>query len=92
MKKYVKTFESYNNLNEGVYEGDSYGYEIIDNNGTIHSSSDLEEMNVAFTVMVESKEEIADLYGKEEAERLIKEYKTGWEGDLKIVSILDIAK
>lgn len=61
-------------------------YEIIDDNGTIHSGS-LEEMEIAFDVMTQGTYK----YSNEEVEK----YSTTdgeWNGDLKLIQILKTEK
>ncbi len=57
-------------------------YEIIDDNGVIHSGSE-EEMYKAFDVMTNSDE-----YSKED----IDSYGDKWEGDLKLIQVLLTAR
>ncbi len=57
-------------------------YEIIDDNGVIHSGSE-EEMYKAFDVMTNSDE-----YSKED----IDYYGDKWEGDLKLIQVLLTAR
>ena len=55
-------------------------YEIIDNNGTIHSGNE-DEMALAFSVM-ESPED----YSQDEQDK----YLTDWSGDLKLIQIISL--
>lgn len=57
-------------------------YEIIDDNGVIHSGSQ-EEMTHAFHVMSNPHE-----YSAEEYDR----WSFDWEGDLKLVEVKDITR
>lgn len=54
-------------------------FEIIDNQGTIHSGSE-EEMTHAFDVMANPDE-----YSRKE----VLKWGVGWEGDLKLVEIIN---
>lgn len=54
-------------------------YEIIDNNGTIHSGTE-DEMRRAFEVMTDSESSQEDL----------DRWSFDWEGDLKLIHVLDI--
>jgi hypothetical protein len=70
-------------------------YEIIDENGTIHSSKDFDEMKLAFVCMTCDASFIKEMgyaENKKEALLLQKEYYTSWEGDLKLVKIINIYK
>ena len=58
-------------------------YEIIDNNGVIYSSSNLEELQHIFTCMTEPD-------SIDEDERV--DVESDWEGDLKLIKILQTAK
>ena len=60
-------------------------FEIIDNNGVIHSSSDREDMESAFNAMIENKEYFEYFEDFEEAKNT---YQCEWEGDLKLVKVL----
>ena len=66
-------------------------YEIIDNNGTIHSGTE-EEMETAFFCMTNSISEIMEYYelNKKQAIELKNKYETSWDGDLKFIQVLDI--
>jgi len=68
-------------------------WEIIDKNGTIHGGSE-EAMRMAFDAMILTTEEMMGTYNlnSSQAERIILEYDSGWEGDLKLVEIHDIHK
>jgi len=57
-------------------------WEIIDNNGTIHSGSE-EEMTLAFDIMTNS-----EAYSKKK----VKEWAYDWDGDIKLIQIHDISR
>lgn len=57
-------------------------YEIIDDNGVIHSSIDEAEMRRAFDIMNDSDNN----YSEEE----VKEWEYDWEGDIKLIKVLAI--
>lgn len=61
------------------------GFEIIDAQGTIHSSEDKEEMEYAFHAMIDCKEYFGDDVSFYEAKE---EYGCEWEGDLKLIEVL----
>ncbi|WP_163356515.1 hypothetical protein [Dysgonomonas sp. 25] len=52
-------------------------WEIIDNNGTIHSGSE-EEMRLAFDIMTDN-----EAYSEEE----VAQWACGWDGDLRLIQI-----
>lgn len=52
-------------------------WEIIDNNGTIHSGSE-DEMTLAFDIMTNS-----DDYPKKK----VKEWRYDWQGDLRLIQV-----
>lgn len=54
-------------------------YEIVDDNGTIHSGSE-DEMTYAFDVMTNSDE-----YSQDE----IDTWEYDWEGDLKLIQVIN---
>jgi hypothetical protein len=68
-------------------------WEIIDDNGTIHSGSE-EEMTEAFGAMTydfkDFCREYSYAYGL--AKEIQKKYKTEWSGDLKLIQIHNITK
>ncbi len=66
-------------------------FEIIDDNGTIHSGSE-EEMIKAFECMTLSVAEIASINetNTSNAEFLIQQWKSEWKGDLKLIEIKKI--
>ena len=68
-------------------------FEIIDDNGTIHSGTK-KEMEKAFFVMVHLFETIQEEYGltEEETRDLVDEYPGAWEGDLKLIEIHQIER
>lgn len=58
-------------------------YEILDNNGVIHSSTDKEEMETAFDSMINPEKydsQQTDMWGFD------------WSGDLKLVEVIQQAK
>jgi hypothetical protein len=57
-------------------------WEIIDDNGTVHSGSQ-EEMENAFDIMGNPDE-----HSKEDVEN----YGTDWDGDLKLVNIINVIR
>lgn len=57
-------------------------WEIIDNNGTIHSGNE-DEMRLAFDIMTDN-----DAYSDEEVDQ----WASDWEGDLKLIQIHDISR
>lgn len=63
-------------------------YEIIDNNGVIHSGGE-DEMNIAFEVMTSNDLGDIDIEHKgENWEELSRKYSCDWEGDLKLIQII----
>ena len=58
-------------------------YEIIDETGVIHSSSDKEEMEIAFHCMTDPEK-----YDQQEKDL----WEIDWTGDLKLVKIINIHK
>ena len=58
-------------------------YEIIDDNGVIHSSGNEDEMTFAFQVMTNPEE-----YSSSD----VKQWEADWEGDLKLVHVIDTAR
>lgn len=58
-------------------------FEIIDDKGVIHSGTQ-EEMEYAFDVMTQGTYK----YSKKE----VQNYTTTWDGDLKLIQVLKIAK
>ena len=68
-------------------------WEIIDNNGCIHSGTE-EEMRKGFFVMTHLFETIQEAYNldEDEAQTLVDEYPGSWKGDLKLVQIHKIEK
>lgn len=61
---------------------------IIDDNGVIHSGSE-EEMNIAFNAMCGNE----DCFNtKKEYKAAVKEYKTEWSGDLRLVEVKAVAR
>jgi len=65
-------------------------WEIIDNDGVIHSGSE-SEMRLAFTIMTNSEEENEEL--KDELqESIINDYSTDWNGDLKLIEVHLVTK
>ena len=68
-------------------------WEIIDNNGCIHSGTE-DEMRKGFFVMTHLFETIQEEYNLNyrETEILIDEYPGCWHGDLKLVQIHKIEK
>lgn len=63
-------------------------YEIIDKNGVIHSGT-LEEMERAFAAMIGNVDWFET---KKEFKAAQKEKATDWEGDLKLIQVLDVVK
>lgn len=62
--------------------------EIIDNNGTIHSGCE-DDMRVAFAAMTDD----VDYFETEEAFNEAKEnYDTEWDGDLKLIKVVEVAR
>lgn len=59
-------------------------FEIVDDNGTIHSGSQ-HEMEYAFHVMTSRDE---DVYSPEE----IKKWEYDWSGDLKLIKVLQVSR
>jgi len=57
-------------------------YEIIDNNGTIHSGGE-DEMRLAFETMI---------LPMSASEENIEKYCTAWTGDLKFIQIIGISR
>lgn len=68
-------------------------WEIIDDNGCIHSGTE-EEMRKGFFVMTSLYETIQDEYelSDEETQELVDEYPGSWKGDLKLIQIHLIEK
>lgn len=68
-------------------------WEIIDDNGTIHSGSE-DEMRKGFFVMTHLFETIQEEYelNEDETKDLVDEYPGSWEGDLKLIQIHLIEK
>lgn len=58
-------------------------YEIIDDSGVIHSSTDKEEMQIAFDCMKNP-----DKYDKQEREL----WECDWSGDLKLVEVINVTR
>jgi hypothetical protein len=58
-------------------------FEIIDNDGVIHSSTDKEEMETAFDCMVNP-----DKYDQQEKNMWL----VDWKGDLKFVEVINLSK
>jgi hypothetical protein len=59
-------------------------FEIVDNNGTIHSGSQ-HEMEYAFHVMTTRD---SDVYSPEE----IQKWEFEWEGDLKLIQVHQVER
>lgn len=68
-------------------------WEIIDDNGCIHSGTE-DEMRKGFFVMTNLFETIQEEYDLDEDETkdLVDQYPGSWEGDLKLVQIHLIEK
>lgn len=68
-------------------------WEIIDNNGCIHSGTE-DEMRKGFFVMTNLFETIQEEYDLDEDETkdLVDQYPSSWEGDLKLIQIHLIEK
>jgi hypothetical protein len=64
-------------------------FELIDNKGTIYSSSDQHEMEEAFAAMTGN----GDFFEtKKRFNETKQEWETSWEGDLKLVEVLQISR
>ena len=68
-------------------------WEIIDDNGCIHSGSE-DEMRKGFFVMTNLFETIQEKYdlNEDETKDLVDQYPGSWEGDLKLIQIHLIEK
>ena len=68
-------------------------WEIIDDNGCIHSGSE-DEMRKGFFVMTNLFETIQEEYdlNEDETKDLVDQYPGSWEGDLKLIQIHLIEK
>lgn len=63
--------------------------EIIDRDGVIHSGTE-DEMRLAFQVMQQDWTDITGLGS--ERKRLVEQYGSSWNGDLKLVEIHGITR
>ena len=62
--------------------------EIIDSNGTIHTGCE-EEMRAAFATMTDD----ADYFDTKKAfKEAKKNYATEWDGDLKLIVVVEVAR
>lgn len=63
-------------------------WQIIDDNGIIHSGTE-EEMRKAFFIMTSLYETIQEEYelSDEETQELVDDYPGSWEGDLNLIEI-----
>ena len=68
-------------------------WEIIDDNGTIHSGSE-DEMRKAFFVMTHLFETIQEEYelNEDDTKSLVDDYPGSWCGDLKLIQIHSIER
>lgn len=64
-------------------------FEIVDDNGTIHSGTE-EEMKFAFETLKESFETLKINYGYRIAKERTEKWNTEWKGDLKLIQIHEI--
>lgn len=66
-------------------------WEIIDNNGVVHSGTE-EEMKEAFDYMILTIEEIMGTYdmNSSQAEMHQSKWKCDWDGDLKLMQLHSI--
>ncbi len=62
--------------------------EIIDNNGTIHTGCE-EEMRAAFAAMTDDADYFDTKKAFKEAKRT---YATEWDGDLKLIVVVEVAR
>jgi hypothetical protein len=65
-------------------------FEIIDNNGTIHSGHQV-EMEIAFNAMIDN-DDYFDETSPELIEQYKSEYQTDWVGDLKLIKIIQTSR
>jgi hypothetical protein len=69
-------------------------YEIVDDNGTIHSSSDKSEMVEAFDSMTMCLRDFARNYSYAIglARETKEQYDSDWEGDLKLIKVINVSR